>query len=130
MTVAGPKGIRNSLLEVGDVIMLNDGEDVYGNLPKSLVYRTAPGDWELTHTILRIGHFGIPAGKYVVCQTKEDGGGDGMDRVTQPDGHHVFCFHAEHRHIHVDFYQTGSFTCVLPNPKVVGKAVQTWTLEE
>jgi hypothetical protein len=118
------------MLKEGDIISLEKGDHVYTDLPESLVFVNRPGIWkQMTHAETTIGKYGIPSGEYIVYKTVRDGGGTAMGTDVYPDGHHVFCFNKDHRHIKVDFYQSGCFTCMLPDKEAIGKAKLTWTVD-
>lgn len=119
---------NKDLLQEGDIIELFNGDVVYGLLPNTMIYANTPGDWTLSRHEVMIGEYGYRAGKYIVTKTSYEGGGTAMGpHDIYPDGHHVFCQHAEYPNVKVDFYQTGSFTAMLPGKKAIGKAKRVWT---
>jgi len=126
------------MLKVGDVFKLESGDKVYASLPAMFMYDNGNYDMRPARGELKIGvvHRGLNTdifiGEYVVTRTETDGGGEGF-----PDGHHVwaskiyedfdgslaitdFC---------VDFYQSGCFTCTLPNKTAVRSATLKWVLQ-
>ena len=115
------------MVQEGDIIQLKNNDPVYTDLPKALLYGNCPCDWTLAHGETIIGRY-APEGRYIVTKTAMEGGGTGHGpHDVYPDGHHVFCQHADHPHIKVDFYQSGCFGCVIQKPEVVGKAKLAWT---
>lgn len=117
------------MLQEGDIIILDAGTRVYMDAPKHIIYFSY-GDWELTHGEVEIGSYNILAGKYVVYKTSEDGGGiDGYGERWN-NGHHVFCQHVQHPNLRVDFYETGSFTCVITGLVPIGRARAEWVVDD
>lgn len=86
------------MLHVGDVIVLNT-EQVYTAGHTSIVPRP---------------------GRYVVTRARMEGGSHGHDPY--PDGWHVNCTLLEDQAVEVNFYQSGCFTVMHPDIKVVGRA--------
>ena len=70
-------------------------------------------------------HYVFEEGEFVVIDTREEGGGTGMGpHDVYPDGHHVFCKRLKNGEYdengeEVNFYQTGSFTCMIEDIKPV-----------
>lgn len=118
----------STLLREGDVIDLTSSQRVYADIPKHFVGH--PGDFALTHSEVWLGSevFHYLRGRYVVTQTKQDGGGSSHDGGF-PDGHHVFCESVDRKY-KVDFYQTGCFTAMVPRIAPVGRANLRWVVEE
>lgn len=117
------------MLKEGDVIELVAGDKVYADIPEHFVYSNRRGSFTLTHHDVIIGgEFDYLAGRYVVFKTCSDGGGTGHGpHDVYPDGHHVWCERLGDRQTQVDFYQSGSFTAMLPNKTAVGTAVRVWS---
>jgi hypothetical protein len=119
------------MIQEGDIILLEPGHTVYTMLPKHLVYSNCEGEWDsMAKAAVRIGDewkfdSDYLAGEYIVTKTASDGGGPCYDFY--PDGHHIFASKADNPRIKVDFYQSGGFTAVNRDVKVVGKAEMTWT---
>jgi hypothetical protein len=116
------------MLEEGDIIELKEGHYIYANIPEHFLFANRKGSFELARGEVTIsGEFMYLAGRYVVYKTTEDGGGSGMGSHDQyPNGHHVFCERLDDRSVKVDFYQSGSFTAMLPDLQPVAKAVRRW----
>lgn len=115
-----------SLLQEGDIVELADGHEVYATVPKHFLYSNCKGVFETDYGEVRIGgdlHY--LAGQYVVYKTSTDGGGQSFDGG-YPNGHHVFCERLSDPSMKVDFYQTGSFTVMIPTLKPIGRAVRRW----
>lgn len=70
---------------------------------------------------LKKEHFIINENEFVVIRTAFDGGGTGHGpHDVYPDGHHVFCKALKNgkydkNGIEINFYQSGSFTCMIEN---------------
>jgi len=79
--------------------------------------------------------FVINEGEYLVVRTAFDGGGTGHgSHDVYPDGHHVFCKALrdgkyEEDGDEIDFYQSGSFTCVIRDIKPIRKMKKTVNFE-
>ena len=103
---------------------------MYAELPKHFLYDNTKGDWTLAHSSVTITKdLAWMAGSYIVMETKKDGGGTGHGpHDVYPDGHHVFCqkyndqIGNRAKPLKVDFYQTGCFTCMLPDIKPIAQA--------
>jgi hypothetical protein len=71
--------------------------------------------------------FEIEEGEYLVTKTSNDGGGMGMGpHDTYSNGHHVFCKKLnkgkfDKDAVEVNFYQTGAFTAMIRDIKVIRK---------
>ncbi len=118
-----------ALLKEGDIIEIREGDTVYTNVPKHFVYDNRKGDWSLTKSNINIDHqFLYLAGSYVVTKQVEDGGGTAHGpHDVYPAGHHVYCKSLDHEtEIELDFYQTGSFTAMIPDRVVIGHAELIW----
>jgi hypothetical protein len=122
------------LLKEGDVIELKPRHRVYADVEERFVYENTPKSRNLTHTDVEIGGERDQtnlAGRYIVIKTNHEGGGTGMGpHDVYPDGHHVFCQKVDDPTVRVDFYQTGSFTAMIPEIKPVGKATCKWTVKK
>ena len=96
-------------LEEGHVINLENGMCVYGNNREIKIGKTHK------------------AGEYVVIKTAFDGGGTGHGpHDIYPNGHHVFCKALKNGKYdengsEVNFYQSGCFTCELPDIEPIRK---------
>lgn len=100
-------------LKAGDIIDLKEGHKVYANVPKHLVYSNCKGDFSLARSGIKIGdEFCYVAGRYVVYETKLDGGSGPGARDPFPNGWHVFCIRMSDG-FKVDFYQSGCFTAMI-----------------
>jgi len=120
------------MLKEGDVIEIKKGMKVYADVPEHYVYANRRGSFKLTHSIVLINdNFDYLCGKYVVYKTAMDGGGCGHGpHDIYPDGHHVFCMLSDDNDVRIDFYQSGSFTAMLPNIKPIARAKRTWVMED
>jgi hypothetical protein len=120
------------MLEEGDVIQIEPGMRVYADVPQHFLYSNRRGDFTPGHGEIRIfGDLSYFAGKYVVLKTSFDGGGSGHGPGdSYPNGHHVFCESTEAPKRKIDFYQSGCFTCMLPDLKAIGKAELKWVLSQ
>lgn len=115
------------MLKEGDVIMLNNGDKVYADIPEALIYSESACIWDImVHAVINIGDYGFQAGKYIVYKEIMEGGSEFSG---YPDGHHVFCVNAECDRIKVDFYESGCFAFMLKEKEVIGRAKQIWTIE-
>lgn len=125
------------LLKEGDVIRLKKGHRVYTQLPKHFLYDNTKGDWELARGEVTVGEprgdllTGFFEGDYIVVKTTKDGGGTGHGpHDVYPDGHHVWCEkimpERNHGTIKIEFFQSGSFTCMIPEIEPIGHAQCTW----
>jgi hypothetical protein len=110
-------------LKVGDVIEIKKGHKVYAYVPEHFVYTNKKGSFKLVRSDITINdNFDYLAGRYVVINTKMDGGGSTMGGYSEyPDGYHVFCERLTDK-IKVDFYQSGCFTAMIVDIEPVGKA--------
>lgn len=70
--------------------------------------------------LVSIKHIIPPVGEYIVLHTSYSGGGCGMgpDDV-YPDGWHVTAKPLDKEKPIVSFYQTGCFTAMLENPRII-----------
>lgn len=124
------------MLQENDVFELCDGDSVYvTNFPQAFLcdnndFNFQPSSGELHINGNQRGlDTSIFKGKYVVIKTTFDGGGNSHDGG-YPDGHHVFAkkiikdFSGVEiiSKFEVNFYQSGCFTCMLPNKKALGVA--------
>jgi len=116
------------MLKEGDIIELKKGDKVYADIPEHFLYANRRGLFKLAHGEALIdGELSYLAGRYVVYKTTYDGGGMGHGpHDTYPDGHHVYCERLDDPGVKVDFYQSGCFTCMLPDIQPVAKAVRRW----
>lgn len=114
-------------LQVGDIIELKPGHQVYADVPESAVYCNKEGAHDLVHHDVRIGSpghiFSELAGLYAVIETAYDGGTSGRwpSPDPYPDGYHVMCQKLD-SDIRVDFYQTGCFTAMIECIEPIGRA--------
>lgn len=122
-------GDGTTMLKEGDIIELKEGHDVYAEVPMHFLYINKRGVFDET----AMGHIRIGgelnyfAGRYVVYKTATDGGGLGHGAGDfYPNGHHVFCEKLDNPKLRVNFYQTGSFTAMIPYIDPVGVAVRSW----
>jgi hypothetical protein len=128
------------LLKEGDIFLLKKGDSFYvKNFPKMFLY----GNWdymfnfEFSNGQIQINGIRrgldttIFIGEYVVTKINYDGGGDPDGAGTPyPDGHHVYAKRIiksddnekKVSDFEINFYQTGSFACMIKNPKIIGKA--------
>ncbi|MEN6549982.1 MAG: hypothetical protein ABFE07_28395 [Armatimonadia bacterium] len=115
-------------LRVGDLIELEAGQQVYFDVEERFVYQNTPRSRKLTHTEAVVGEpHGPPPGLYVVTRTGMEGGGTGMGpHDVFPDGWHVDCEKFDDPSVELDFYQSGCFTAMIKNVKVVGKCRRRW----
>lgn len=118
------------MLKEGDIIEIIEGDRVYATVPQHFLYTNRRGVFDkFAHGEVRVaGDMAYLAGRYVVYKTSHDGGGTGHgSHDVYPSGHHVFCEKLDNRKRKVDFYQTGCFTCMIPDREPVGKATRQWT---
>ncbi len=128
----------SELLKEGDVILIGEGHKVYMNLPNHFIYANTVGEFEkCSQTEVSIGaHRGgldtsVFAGRYIVTSTAMTGGGTGHGPGdVYPDGHQVTCRHADHPLLRLRFYQTGSFTAMIPEIEAIGRATAEWSVNE
>lgn len=115
------KVVNMNELQEGDVIEITEGDEFYADIPKHFAYSDAKGVFdEFAHTrVVCEKELGYLQGRYVVCKAEDDGGCGGMDPY--PDGWHVFCERLKDG-VKIDFYQSGSFTAMMPDKQAVGKA--------
>ena len=116
------------MLQEGDIIELKEGHKVYATVPEHFLYSNRKGSFKPTKADAIIGgELSYLAGRYVVYKTSYDGGGTGHGpHDVFPSGHHVFCERLDDQSVKVDFYQSGSFTAMLPDLQPVAKAVRRW----
>ena len=120
--------MKEILLKDGDIIMIKEGDNVYADIPEHFVYSNKRGCFDLTHSEAVVGgEFDYLQGKYVVTKTSFEGGGS-CHNDTYPDGHRVYCVNADHKHLKIDFYQTGFFTAMITNREPIGRAELNWTI--
>lgn len=119
------------LLKEGDIIEIKAGHKVYSLVPKHFLYSNYKGDFSLDRGECTIGgELSYLAGRYVVDTVKLEGGGYGHGpHDFYPDGHHVFCKSLTSEQ-ELDFYQTGSFTCMITEIQPIGKAKRSWKVSE
>jgi len=129
-------------LKIGDVFKLEKGMKVYASLSNKFIYsnvRENSADAnDLSQTDVEVGEVfkttknkfdsGRLVGEYVVADTAFDGGGTGHGpHDVYPSGHHVFAQKLADNGsydpdgIQVDFYQSGCFTAMIEDVKVVRK---------
>lgn len=116
------------MLQEGDIIELQEGHMVYATVPEHFLYANRKGSFKPAkgEVVIR-GELAYLAGRYVVYKTSYDGGGTGHGpHDVYPDGHHVFAERLDDTSVKVDFYQSGSFTAMLPGLQAVGRAVRKW----
>lgn len=121
--------MKNGLLEEGDVINLTEEHRVYGMVPEREVFDNCKKSKKMTHYEAPIKKFKNLVGEYFVYKTAYEGGGTGHGPYdVYPDGHHVYCRKVENKSVEVDFYQTGSFTCMIEKGtiKPIGKMKCSW----
>jgi hypothetical protein len=129
------------MLKEGDIFLLEDGHDVYvENFPKAFLCDNGDFDFKLASGELHIGGMqrgldtSIFKGKYVVTKTSYGGGGACFTMSgapdSFPDGHHVYAKKVikgfsgveEVSDFEINFYQSGSFTCMNCDIKSIGSA--------
>lgn len=123
-----------NFLKEGDIIELDERHMVYvtRSTPMTTMrdgkFVQVPGQ---RHTETRIKDHPEYKGRYLVIETKMDGGGTAHGpHDVYPDGHHVYCQKIEEINykraltVRVDFYQSGCFTCMNTDVKRVGQAVK------
>lgn len=122
---------KDEYLRVGEVIELKEGMTISAEIEQRFIYANCPTSTELVKTTIRIGQEYNDGkgntystkkykGKYVVVETKTDGGSR-SDRDYYPDGHHVFAQKLKKDGSYsmkaekINFYQSGCFTnTILP----------------
>ena len=117
------------MLQEGDIIELHEGHKVYATVPMHFLYSNKRRVFDQTAkgAVVIGGELAYLAGRYVVYKTSHDGGGTGHGpHDVYPDGHHVFAERLDDPSVKVDFYQSGSFTAMLPDLQAVGRAVRRW----
>lgn len=122
-------------LQEGDIIELDERHRVY-HTRKVNFYGGKTGT---CHTETSIKDFPELKGRYLVERVTLDGGGTGHGpHDVYPDGHHVYCTKLEYikdrnsgeliaprlTKTQVDFYQSGCFSIILNDVKVIGSARQ------
>ncbi len=128
------------MLKEGDVIQLEAGHTVYIKLPAHFCYSNRVGQFdELSKTEVTLGedknglNTDFLLGEYIVTATNSKGGGTGHGpNDVYPDGHYVECVKSVGKLDHpikVSFYQSGSFTAMIPDIKPHGRATATWAVE-
>lgn len=123
---------EKTFLKEGDVIRIEKGMRVYAEVPRHFLYSNTKGDYAMGHGEIKAdGELEYFAGDYVVLKTAFGGGGSGMGPGDHyPDGHRVWCESTEKPTRKIDFYQSGCFTCMLPDIKPIGRAKLTWVMEK
>lgn len=116
------------MLAEGDIVEIKEGCKVYALVPQHFLYANKKGDFSLAKGEAVVGkELAYLAGRYVVYKTAMEGGGTGMGpHDVYPDGHHVYCEKLDDPSQKIDFYQSGSFTAMLPDLKPVGRAERRW----
>lgn len=119
------------MLQEGDVIELQEGMQIYADIPEHFVYSNKRGYFDMTHSNITLGgDFDYLCGKYIVYKTVNDGGGTGMGpHDVYPDGYHVFCIKASDKKVKIDFYQSGCFTAMIKDIQPIGKANLEWEID-
>ncbi len=122
------------LLQEGDIIEIRSGDRVYTEAPAHFFYMNKKGCWDLSNGEAVVGGelWGYLEGKYVVTHTAFGGGG-GNDNDRFPDGHRVYCeklVESYESAPKLNFYQTGCFTCMIPDRAPLGKAEKTWRIQK
>lgn len=126
-------GYQKRLLKVGDIIKLKKGDKIYMDIPNHFIYENSLGDWKNFSNIeVVIGHLSclrnydsswLLEKELLVVKTKMDGGSQGHDAF--PDGLHVYCVVISDvsdnmkEWIKVDFYQSGCFSAVIEEGKIL-----------
>jgi hypothetical protein len=119
-------------LQEGDVFFLELGMRVYADVPRHFLYgNMMRGDWSIHNgEVTIIPPLDYLVGEYVVYKTMMDGGGTGHGPGdVYPDGYHVFAERINTGE-KIDFYQSGSFTCVLPRVKIIRSLTKRIIWEE
>jgi len=131
------------LLRMGDVFLIEKGQPLYvkdHGCDKEEVRAGEPTEHQeykkdmvvfkgrkyFSGSYLETIQHKIPrVGEYVVVSTEYCGGGTGMGpHDVFPDGHMVIAKPVNGRGTRVSFYQTGCFTAMLENPKIIRKATK------
>lgn len=111
------------LLQEGDIIEIKAGHTIRAHVPCHFVLPDMRGCFQFTTELVKVeGELEYLAGKYVVCKTTFDGGGDGFS-----NGHRIFCESLKNG-TSIDFYQTGDFKNTIGAIEPIGKAVKQWIL--
>lgn len=105
---------------------------VYAEVPKHFLYSNTRGDFTIGRGEICVdGSLEYFAGEYVVTKTSFGGGGStGYPGGNYPDGHRVYCESTTKPARKIDFYQSGCFTCMLPDIKPIGRAELKWVIKE
>lgn len=104
-----------ALLEEGDVFDLTAHHKVYVDIQVKYENRRSP---EIAHSLVHVKDHLEFVGEFVVYKTVYEG------RVPYR-GYHVFAERLTDG-LKIDFYQSGGYTAVIPNVKVVRKMVRKW----
>jgi len=116
------------MLNVGDVIEIKEGHQIYATVPKHFLYSNCKGNFELRHEHITVkGELSYFYGKYIVINTANEGSGEG--KYSQA-GYRVYCIAAEDKNRKIDFFQTGSFTAMIKDIEPIGKAKVQWDIED
>ena len=114
------------MLVEGDIVEIKNGHKVYADVPEHFVYANRKGVFNMTHSAVTVGgELSYLAGKYVVTKAFMDGGGSsGLE--ANGSGYHVFCESISGPVRKIDFYQSGSFTAMIPELEPIGRAEIHW----
>lgn len=125
-------------LEKRDIFRLGSAHSFYAKLPRVFVYDNPELDFSLHRGEVHMGNWvqrgldlSMFLGQWVVTKTSIDGGsekGPHNSPIGYPDGHHVYAkkvtkdFSGKRvlSPLEIDFYQSGSFTCMNPDIDSVG----------
>lgn len=123
--------MEQELLSRGDVFLLKDGQRVYmkrlgfSDLEVVVGKPTAHQEYQRDEDrkyLATVEHPIPPAGEYRVTRTSYGGGGTAMGpHDVFPDGHRVYAKPVNADDPLISFYQTGCFTAMIKNPKVVSR---------
>jgi hypothetical protein len=132
--------MEQELLSRGDVFLLKKGQTVYmktlGFSDLEVVVGKPSSHQEYQHDEIKVKgrkfhsdqylatveHPIPPAGEYRVTRTSYGGGGTGMGpHDVFPDGHRVYAKPVNADEPLISFYQTGCFTAMIENPKIVSR---------
>lgn len=101
------------LLRTGNYFCLNVGDSVYARVPEKRIYNNGRED-ETAHGMIVISDSDKLDGYYIVSLAQFDGGGSDGYGSNYPNGWHVYAEKVSDRTTKVDFFQTGSFTALIP----------------
>ena len=125
--------MTNKWLQPGDVFMLTEKHIVEAMVPEHFLYENRKGVFTLAHGCVKLSdpNFEYLRGKYITTTARLCGGGTGHGpNDTYPEGWGVVAQKADDPSVIVSFFQSGCFTNSNEDIVAIGRARQTWTIEE